>query len=375
MLATAFGACARRSARALLAVVAAAVFLPACGSNAPAKVEHVVDLVNPTAMATRQRDPAIYVAEQAGRVVALRGRERVTVLDVRNRIESGGERGLLGIAFSPDGKRLYIDHTVEDGDIVLAEYEFGDAALEQTRRVLLRIDHPAPNHNGGQLAFGPDGMLYMGVGDGGQRGRTSQTLRSLLGKILRIDPSPSGNAPYTIPADNPFVGTPDARPEIFAYGLRNPWRFSFDRRSGDLWIGDVGEGRFEEINLISANRTSDAVNFGWNVYEGNTRRTDTRVNGETPTPPLFELGHEDGDCSIIGGFVYRGTRIPELAGAYFYSDFCNGVLRWIRQEQGEVVERGDLDVDIEHVTSFGEDSRGELYVLSQAEGLLQIVPA
>jgi glucose/arabinose dehydrogenase len=359
-------------------VIIALISLSACGGqdDAPAAVqlEHVADVSEPSAMAVRRGDPALYVARLNGVVVAVRDGKVTRVLDLRSEVTWGGEQGLLGLAFSDDGTKLYVDFTDKQGDTRIVEYSFANGtAPAASRRDVLRVRQPAPNHNGGQLAFGPDGMLYIGLGDGGMRGRTAQSLEGLLGKILRIDPTPSDQAPYSIPSDNPFVAKDDARDEIWSYGLRNPWRFSFDTATGDLWIGDVGEGRAEEIDLALAPDLGRGANYGWNALEGNTRRK-ARLNGAAPTAPLLALPHSTGDCAVVGGFVYRGTRIPDLRGTYVYTDYCNGELRWLRQEDGEVASSGRLNLSVELVTSFGQDARGELYVLSREEGILKLIP-
>jgi glucose/arabinose dehydrogenase len=296
------------------------------------------------------------------------------VLDLTDRVRASGERGLLGIAFSLDGSRLYVDYTDRHGDTQIEEYRFAhDRARPNTRREILRIPEPSRNHNGGQLASGPDDMLYIGTGDGGVHGKAAQSLSSLHGKILRIDPRPSSNAPYVIPPDNPFATSEGTRGEIWAFGLRNPWRFSFDRKTGDLWIGDVGEGEFEEIDLALAPDRGRAANFGWDVLEGRSTHRTRLEHEHRFVAPILVYSHDAGDCAVIGGFVYRGARIPQLAGAYVYSDYCRGELRWIRQRHGRVVAGGRLDVSTDEVTSLGEDSRGELYVLSLTEGVYRVV--
>ncbi|MCZ7525056.1 MAG: PQQ-dependent sugar dehydrogenase [Acidimicrobiia bacterium] len=220
-------------------------------------------------------------------------------------------------------------------------------------------------------------MLYLGLGDGGGAGDegrghapggNGQSLGTLLGKILRLDPRAAGSGPYAVPADNPFVGVEGARPEIWVYGLRNPWRFSFDRATGDLWIGDVGQNRWEEIDLIPAGAAAGA-NLGWNLLEGTHEFRGAPPPGAVP--PVFEYPHSEG-CSVTGGYVYRGPRIPQLAGAYLFTDYCDGTIRALRVEDGVLVE-ADLGVATRGPTSFGEDRTGELYVLS-AEGVLRIDP-
>jgi glucose/arabinose dehydrogenase len=333
----------------------------------------------------RRGDPALYVAEQQGRVLAIRGGQvdPTPVLDITGDIQAGGEQGLLGIAFSPDGTKLYVHSTAPGGDTRLQEFAFANGKADPaTARTLLTAPGAQSNHNGGQLAFGPDGMLYMTIGDGGGAGDSGgghasggngQSLDTLLGKILRIDPTPSASSGYTIPPDNPFASG-GGRPEIWAYGLRNPWRFSFDRSTGDLWIADVGQDKYEEIDFAAAPDRGRGANYGWNIMEGLHPFRDGTAAGPT-VAPVLETAHTDGNCSITGGYVYRGTKIPDLAGAYVFSDYCNGPVRAVIVANGQVVADRDLGVSASSITSFGQDGAGELYVISQSQGLLRIDPA
>jgi len=344
-------------------------------------LDRVSDVSGATAMAVRRGDSAAYVALQPGRVVAVgEGVAPRTVLDVTSLTRVGGERGLLGLAFSPDGERIYVHYSgAATGETVVEEYRFADGAADPTtRRVLLTLPQPQPNHNGGQLTFGPDDYLYLGLGDGGGAddhgsghlpGGNAQSLDTLLGKVLRLDPSPSGAAPYSVPRDNPFA-TGGGRPEIYVYGLRNPWRFSFDRKTGDLWIADVGQNRFEEVTRLPAGAAAGA-NLGWNRYEGTARHTDADVPGTVM--PQVVTSHDDGNCSITGGYVYRGRAIRWLRGFYVYTDYCNGVIRAARLRADGTVRERDLGVELPAVSSFGEDADGELYVLSQSRGVFRIV--
>jgi glucose/arabinose dehydrogenase len=328
----------------------------------------------------------LFVLEQAGRIRVVRdGRlVRAPFLDIAGRISAGGERGLLGLAFAPtfatDG-RFFVDYTDRDGNTVVSEFRAPDPAADRadpgSERVLLRIDQPFANHNGGALATGPDGLLWIATGDGGSGGDplgNGQSLRTLLGKLLRIDPRPVAGAPYGIPSDNPFVGRAGARAEIWAYGLRNPWRFSFDRASGDLWIGDVGQGAIEEVDRWPAGSPA-GPNFGWNTMEASA--CFNPAEGCDPAglvPPVAEYGHDRG-CSITGGYVYRGVGVPGLAGTYLYADYCAGTIWGLEAAAGKPAPRVLLDSGLS-VASFGEDEAGELYVVDLAGGrLLRVVAA
>jgi glucose/arabinose dehydrogenase len=357
---------------------------------ADVRLKQVATIDTGTAIAARSGDSTLYVAEQGGRVVAVRNGKvaRKPVLDVSGSITSGGEQGLLGLAFSPDGERLYVHFSAPNGDTRVVEYGFvdgaggGGRADPSTKRVVLAVKQPQANHNGGQLAFGPDGMLYLGLGDGGGGGDegdgharrgNGQALRTLLGKILRIDPQPdlSTGKPYTIPPDNPFANG-GGRPEIWSYGLRNPWRFSFDDASDTIWIADVGQDAWEEIDAAPSGE--GGVNYGWNVFEGRERFRNGRAAGAVP--PVVVLSHDDGYCSVIGGYVYRGDELPDLDGWYLYSDYCNGSIRALRVDgdgDGDGVQRRSLDLSLDQISSFGQDNEGELYVLSQSDGLFKLV--
>jgi glucose/arabinose dehydrogenase len=343
--------------------------------SATVRLERVATLDQPIALASRPGDDALYVAEKGGRVVAIRaGRVAAKpVLDISGDVSQGGEQGLLGMAFSPDGAHLYTNHTDPSGDTQITEWAFDGGRIDPgSRRAVLSVDQPFSNHNGGNLAFGPDGFLYIGLGDGGSGGDpmgNAQSLDTLLGKMLRIDPRASHLNSYTVPEDNPFVGSADARPEIWSYGLRNPWRYSFDRTTGDLWIGDVGQSTREEIDRQPAG--TGGQNYGWDRLEGTEP-----FEGEAPadaTPPLYDYGRDRGG-TVIGGYVYRGRAIPSLAGAYVFGDLYNADLQVLRLEGGEPDVR-DLGVAVENVVSFGEDSAGELYVLSLSGPIYRLSPA
>ena len=307
----------------------------------------------------------LFVVERDGRVLLLKDGVLLPdpFLDIRDRVRSsGGEQGLLGLAFHPGfarNGRFFVDYTRgEDGTTVVAEYRVSPEPDRARRleRVLLTIAQPFSNHNGGMIAFGRNRYLYVGLGDGGgDPGNRPQDPEELLGKILRIDVA---GRPYGIPANNPFADG-GGRPEIFALGLRNPWRFSIDRASGRLFAGDVGQGRREEIDRIRRGR-----NYGWPLVEG-TRCYRPLEGCERAglEPPLTEYRHKDGRCAVTGGYVYRGDALPELSGAYLFADYCSGEIWGQRQGRRELL----LDTDLS-IAAFGEDEAGELYVLDLAGG-------
>ncbi|HVM01481.1 MAG TPA: PQQ-dependent sugar dehydrogenase, partial [Acidimicrobiales bacterium] len=335
------------------------------------------DFDQPLGLAVRTGDDALYVVEKGGRIRALRG-DRVDptpVLDLSGSVSSAFEQGLLGAAFSPDGALLYVDYTDRAGDTRVVEYAFEDGrAVPASARVVLAVDQPFTNHNGGHLAFGPDGHLYISLGDGGHGGDpdgNAQDLGTLLGSILRIDPRPSGGRPYTVPPDNPFAGRPGARGEIWAYGLRNPWRFSFDAATGALWIGDVGQADREEVSMAPPG-SRGGENYGWDRFEGSRP-----FEGDDPAglvPPVYDYGRDEGNCAVTGGYVYRGERLPALRGRYVFADFCRGEVLALVDGDGGMQARA-LGPRLESVASFGEDAARELYVLSLAGALFRLDPA
>jgi glucose/arabinose dehydrogenase len=330
----------------------------------------------------------LYVVEKTGRVQVVRDGQRVSkpFLDLSGQVSAGSEQGLLSLAFAPDyGKTglLYVDYTDTAGDTRVVEYRRSSSAPltadAGSAREVLRVDQPYENHNGGLVLFGPgavleegrarDDLLYIGLGDGGSADdpqRNGQDLSTLLGKILRIDPRPSGGRPYSIPRSNPFLGRSNARPEIYSYGLRNPWRFSFDRQRGDLWIGDVGQGAFEEIDF-RLRGAGLGVNFGWNAFEGRAAFPGGGpVRGRAPVGPVAQYSHGKG-CSVTGGYVYRGSKVPALQGRYAFADYCTGRLWTMRagpKPGGLREETGRLGVKLSNVTSFGEGLAGEVYVIA-----------
>ena len=308
----------------------------------------------------------MYVVEQSGALRIVRdGRVAGTALDLSGNLSSGNEQGFLGATFSPDGKRLYVDYTDADGDSNIDEYEMrGDVADPRSRRRVMFVDQPYPNHNGGEVIFGPDGMLYIGFGDGGAAGDphgNGQNLGALLGKILRIDPPATGGAPYSVPKNNPFVGRAGAAREVWMWGLRNPWRFSFDRATNDVWIGDVGQNAYEEIDFAKAGE--QGVNWGWNPREGFHEFAGSSPAGARD--PIVETSHDDGNCAIVGGYVYRGRAIPALEGVYLFSDNCNPTVFGVVQRGGRAIGPRDLGVDVTALTTFGEDRTGEMYAAAR----------
>jgi glucose/arabinose dehydrogenase len=343
-------------------------------------LELVVDDLESPLFAAHAGDGSgrLFVLEQEGRVRVVRDGRLLpeAFLDIRGRIAAGGERGLLGLAFAPtfatDG-RFFVDYTDRDGDTVVSEFTApdpaGDRADPGSERVLLRIDQPFGNHNGGALATGPDGLLWIATGDGGSGGDpldNGQRLDTLLGKLLRIDPRAVGGAPYAIPSENPFVGRAGARAEIWASGLRNPWRFSFDRANGDLWVGDVGQGSIEEVDRWRAGSPA-GPNFGWRIMEASA--CFEPAEGCDPTGlvlPVAEYGHDRG-CSITGGYVYRGAAVAGLGGTYLYADYCSGTIWGVEAAAERPVPRVLSESGVA-VSSFGEDEAGEVYVMDLAGG-------
>lgn len=315
-----------------------------------------------------------YVVERVGTIRNLADLQSDRrALDITDRTISGGERGLLGAAFSPDGAYLYVHYSDRNGDTVLDAFPFRNGSAEVAkRRQVLAVAQPAANHNGGALLFGPDGNLYLGLGDGGGQGdpdNYAQRLDTLLGKILRITPTPQASSAYMIPDNNPFRSTPGALPEIWVLGLRNPWRFSFDRVDRTLWIGDVGQNAWEEVDRV-AFRDAGGANFGWRAFEG-THRFRGSVSGATP--PIFEYSHDEG-CSITGGYVLRDARIPSMEGVYLFGDYCSGDIRGLRSTDGVTREVSALGLRVNDLSSFGEGGDGVLYVCSLAGPIYRIDP-
>jgi glucose/arabinose dehydrogenase len=328
----------------------------------------------------------LFIVEQGGLIRILNsldGTPRATpFLDVARLIVTGGEQGLLGMAFDPNyagNGRFYIYYTNTAGDIVIARYGVSsnpDIANAGAQAILKTIAHPTnQNHNGGMLAFGPDGCLYAGIGDGGGSGDpngNAQNTNSLLGKILRLDPE-TGSACGT---DNPFANGTAGAPEVWSFGLRNPWRFSFDRSTGVLYIGDVGQDQREEVDAVVGPNAGQGVNFGWNIMEGFACfNPPSGCNSSGLTPPILDYSHDAGACSVTGGYVYRGTLNPAVNGSYFYADYCAGFVRSFQLQGGGPSSQNTWPLLSPggQITSFGEDARGELYILTQTGGLSRIV--
>jgi glucose/arabinose dehydrogenase len=326
----------------------------------------------------------IFITEQGGVISAFsanNSQQANIFLDITDRVNRGdNEEGLLGLAFDPDYREngyFYVYYSAADPRrSVLSRFsldqENPDIADPESEVIIMEVEQPFSNHNGGQLVFGPDGYLYIGLGDGGSSGDpqgNGQNLGTVLGSILRIDVSGlSAPGDYEIPADNPFVGTEGARAEIWAFGLRNPWRFSFDLETGLLWAGDVGQNLWEEIDIITK-----GANYGWNIMEGShCYSPSTGCNQSGLTLPIVDYDHSQG-CSVTGGYIYRGDQIPSLRGYYIYGDYCSGNI-WALAYNGSVVTENILLVDSGlRITSFGEDPAGNLYILDRQGGIYTLV--
>jgi hypothetical protein len=328
-------------------------------------------LSGPVFLTQPLNDGRIFIVEQSGRIRIVRDGVLQTApfLDITSNVLSGGERGLLSVAFHPHYSTnhfLYVYYTSQpSGDVTIARFTAtsADVADPNSLKIILTVAHSQQaNHNGGLVSFGPDGKLYAGLGDGGGGGDpfgNGQNFNALLGSLIRVDVD--NGDPYSIPTDNPFVGQTGKRGEIWAKGLRNPWRYAFDATTGLLYIADVGQNLHEEIDVSPAN--TGGANYGWNIMEGFSCYNATTCTQTGLQLPLLDYSHSEG-CSITGGYVYRGTDIPEIRGHYFYSDYCSGFLRSMRYLNGTAVDQKDWGIMNSAVTSFGLDFAGELYMLA-----------
>ena len=365
---------------AIALVAALALIVPPAPASAAITLTPVITGLNSPVFVTGAGDGTnrLFVVEQTGRVKVFKNGVTSTFLNISTKISTGDERGLLGLAFHPNyetNRKFYVYFTLKDGDIGINEYKASasnpNVAVLSTRRRILTINHPNSNHNGGMLAFGRDGYLYIGVGDGGGAGdvpNNAQNKDRLLGKILRIDINGTlGKRQYKIPKSNPFVGRA-GRNEIWSYGLRNPWRFSFDRARGDLWIGDVGQNRYEEVDrkLITSTAAPNGrgSNYGWRVLEGwHCYKPASGCSKSAKVRPIVEYNHAGGRCAVTGGYVYRGSSAA-LVGKYIFADYCSGEIWSISRGASIPATKKLLRNTSQLISSFGEGDNGELYVVS-----------
>ncbi|HWS88690.1 MAG TPA: PQQ-dependent sugar dehydrogenase, partial [Pyrinomonadaceae bacterium] len=378
-------ACAFAAGLVLCCVDLKSPFVPRAGAQSAwpqlALVSPVGGLSSPVGIVNAADGTGrLFVVEQGGRVRVVKNGALLPTpfLDIATRISTGGERGLLGLAFPPgfaSKQRFYVYYTNPSGDIRVARYRVSagnaDVADAGSEQVVITIPHPSfANHNGGQLAFSPrDGFLYAGTGDGGSGndpGNNAQNTNSLLGKILRLDVETGNPATYTVPPSNPFVGRTGFRPEIWALGVRNPWRFSFDRQTHDLYIADVGQGTWEEIDFQPA-ASAGGENYGWRIMEGAHCHIPNPCDQTGLTLPVVEYNHAAGDCSVTGGYVYRGSAFARMQGVYFYGDFCSGRIWGLRRVSSAWQSTLLLDTSF-NLTAFGEDEAGNLYAASYGTG-------
>jgi glucose/arabinose dehydrogenase len=324
----------------------------------------------------------MFIVQKGGQVLIFRDGAVLPdpLLDISDHVSTSSEQGLLSIALHPDfadNGIFFIDYTDNDGNTQIERWRISnenpDVADPDSAETILSVEQPYPNHNGGLLLFGPDGYLYIGLGDGGSGGDpegNGQNLGTLLGKILRIDiNNTEEDLPYAIPDDNPFLDRDDARSEIWAYGLRNPWRFSFDRETGDLYIGDVGQNAIEEADRAPAGQ--GGLNFGWVILEGPNCYQDEDCDQTGLVPPFFWYSQDVGGCAITGGYVYRGTVMTELTGMYLVGDYCSGLVWAVNPESGESSAPIETGISI---SSFAEDATGELYLVGLGGAIYKIVP-
>ncbi|MGH7522079.1 MAG: PQQ-dependent sugar dehydrogenase [Gemmatimonadales bacterium] len=371
----------------MLLVIGACQSSPTNPPTVAVELQLVGNFTSPVFLTSPPNDSArLFIVEQAGRVRIVRRDTTLAraFLDLRGRINAGGEEGLLSIAFDPQyaiNGRFYVYFTDDAGDIRVVRYNVSatdaDSADETTADTVLAVAHPGQaNHNGGQLQFGRDGMLFIGTGDGGGGGdpdNNGQNKHTLLGKLLRLDVN--GASGYAIPADNPFATDTTGAPEVWSYGLRNPWRFSFDRQTGDLYIGDVGQGEWEEVDVATVgNQRGKGANYGWSIMEGNHCYPSGPCSTTGLVAPFAEYSHANGACTVVGGYVYRGDAIPELDGHYFYADYCNGVVTSFHFPDPVKIDWTSLLRPGNGVSSFGQDARGELYIMQLGGGVFRIIP-
>jgi glucose/arabinose dehydrogenase len=344
-------------------------------SARPVRLLRVGNFDEPTYLTAPRGDSRRFVVERGGRIRIVKGRRVLEqpFLDISDLVSTGGESGLLSMAFAPDYESsglFYVYYTDQQGFPTIAQFRRSDGNPDQadpsSRQTTMRVPHQRFNHKGGQIQFGPDGQLYAAFGDGGGGGdpdENAQNLGRILGKMVRIAPRPGGG--YTVPGDNPFVNRSGARREVYAYGLRNPYRFSFDRRTGDLTIGDVGQDAIEEIDYVpgrSGRAPRGGYNFGWDVFEGRDRYEDGSARGHVP--PVIAHSQDGGYCSIIGGYVIRDRALGRgWNGRYVYGDFCNPTVRLARLRRGSAPSRGS-GLRVPGLVSFGEDGRGRMYAVS-----------
>jgi len=357
-----------RLASTLAALVVGAVLVSLAGSASAAENAFRRTLVfhslsSPVLLTSAPGEPQrFYVVEQTGRVMRLTRSGKGTVfLDIIRNVDYGGERGLLGLAFHPDYRKnrlFYVAYTSKQGQNVVARYRSnGRVAIPSSRKILLSVQDPYGNHNGGHLAFGRDRMLYTTIGDGGSGGDPedrSQNMRSPFGKLLRLDVSKAG-----------------ADWQIAGLGLRNAWRFSFDRATGDLYIGDVGQGAVEEVDYTPAD-SPGLENYGWNLYEGSRRFEEGQPGPGELVFPVYEYGRGEGNCTVIGGYVYRGRARPAERGRYLFGDYCSGIIRSFRVRSGEATGVRREPFRIPGVTSFGEDAAGEIYAVTESGNVFRL---
>ncbi len=355
------------------------------------KLTPVASMNQPIALSARPNDDALFLADKSGQIRALRAGiiDPTPVLDIVKKVTSENERGLLGLAFKPDDPtRLFVDYTDLKGNVTISEFPFDGTRADPTKeRVLLSIPKTFNEHNAGSIVFDKAGKLLIPIGDGGGSGDPSnnaQRTSVLLGKVLRIDVDPTADGkPYGIPTDNPFVPKTGAaaisakkvisgaRGEVWAYGLRNPWRISVDRNTGDVWVPDVGQNTYEEINMVPAGKMG--MNFGWKLREGKQ----AYLKGSKPigaVDPLYDYPHKDGRCAVAGGFAYRGTKIAGIQGWYIFGDVCTGQINALRPD-GAAWTPLSLGARVSYLTAFGEDNAGELYALSLEGSVVRLDPA